>query len=102
MRVARGEPIDDGLQYSVRFGQCFSIAEPQNGESPLLQSMGSQVVGKSSVGLEVLAPIELNDEPGFEAGKVSEVTPAWMLSAELPSSNLAIAQAPPDRTLRIG
>jgi hypothetical protein len=101
VRAMRGEPVNDGLQNGISLGQRLAIVEAQDRKAELPQSLCSQLIGVNSIRFEVLATIQLDDQAGFNASEVGEEGPGGVLSAELQSAELAIAQPLPDRPFGI-
>lgn len=97
-----GEPVEDGLQHSRRFGQHLSVVEPKHFEARLADGERTQAVLLDCIGLEVLPAIEFNHEAGFQAGEVGEEGANGVLAAEFATGQASTAQRVPQHLLRIG
>jgi len=102
VRVVGDEPVDDASQHCVTFDKRLAIGEAKHMEPMCVQDYGSSRIGFDRIRLEMLAAVEFDDEPRFDARKVREVLTHGMLAAKLVASELAIAQSLPQRALGIG
>jgi hypothetical protein len=48
----------------------------------------------------VLAAVDLNDQPGFEADEIEDVATQWHLAAEFGAGELSVAERAPEHGLR--
>jgi len=102
VRVVDSEPIQDGSQDAIAFGKCLAVAEAQYVEAVRAQRGTALGIGGHGIGLVVLTAIELDDQPGFDAGEVREVRADRVLAAELAAVETPIPQALPDRAFGVG
>ena len=92
--------MKDGFEYTIHFFENLVVPEPQYAESGVCQDGRAFRVGCGRIGM--LATIELDDEPSFQAYKIDDVVTERMLSTELASVQSAHPQPSPQRAFGIG
>ena len=102
MRESVEQPLPDRSQYRLGLLQHLPIVETQHGEAGSFERPRSALIRVQCIGLEVLAPIEFNDQTGLRTGKVGDVPCHGVLAAELKTCQAAVSQAAPKQALSVG
>ena len=102
MRVFGAQPVQNDLKHRLSLDQHLPIVEPQHMKPGRVQVCRPPRIGLHRFGLVVLPAIELDDELGFNAGKVGEVATYRMLAPELEAGEAPVAQTLPQGALGVG
>lgn len=90
----------DGFEHAIHFLEHLVVPEPQYPESGIFETCRSLCVGLHRIGM--LATIQFDHEPSFQACEIDDVVAERMLSTELASVQLAHPQPLPQCAFRIG
>jgi hypothetical protein len=91
VRVMGVQPIEDASQNCVALDQHLAVCEAKDVKAKAAQLDRAPSVCLGSGAFEVLPAIELDDESGFDAGKVCEVRTDRTLTAEFVAAKRSIA-----------
>ena len=96
------QPIEDAQPHRLTLHQHLAVGEAQHVIAELVQFSRAPGVGSHALRAEMLTPIEFDDQHRLDAREVGEVPAHRVLSSELVSADLPIAQGLPQRTLGVG
>ena len=89
--------LEDRIHHSIEFCLHVTVPEPKDAVAGRSQEAVAAIVILGA--LEMLAPVEFNDQLSVERGEVADVEADLMLSAELEASDLSASQTAPEKTL---
>ena len=92
--------LENRFQNAIEIARHVAVPEPDDGVSVDLDEASAFGIGLGRFG--VLAPVQLNDEPGASASEIGDGGADRELSDEFAAVELAAAQARPKYALAIG
>jgi hypothetical protein len=100
--VVATQPLQYLRQDSISFQQRLTIREAQHLITEAIQLLGSNAISHQCIRLEMLSPIEFDNQHRFDTSEVCEVPTDRALATEFVAIELAIAQSRPQGTLSVG
>ncbi len=107
VRVAAGtrhiglQPIEDAQPHRLTLHQHLAVGEAQHVIAKRIEFSRASLVGSHALIAEMLTAIKFDDQHCLDARKVGEVTAHRVLSSELVSADLPIAQGLPQCALGV-
>jgi hypothetical protein len=96
------EFIPDSRQHRLGLLQDVVVPEADHVQSGRIYGPGSFLVASLVGLLGVLAAVQLDGQLGLVAVEVQDVPAKWMLSAELETAQLLVAEEVPEQLLCVG
>ncbi|MEZ5946992.1 MAG: hypothetical protein R3C04_09120 [Hyphomonas sp.] len=93
------EAFEDCIENPVDVFEKVDVPEADDVPAFFLKKRGSDVVVSPLAICAVTVAIQFDDQFYFKAGKVRKIRPDRMLSPELPSAQLTIAEFRPEKAL---